>query len=316
MSTLYIAAQVGLQYVPLGIGIYIIFIVLSFPDLTVQGSFGLGGAALAMGISQWGLSPLASIILATAIGGAAGAITGLLHVRFRVSALLAGILMATALWSIALFLMSGQANISLIGKSDIYSHFQAIGLSLQASYVVVAGIACAICAVIVIWLLTTEYGLALRASGIRIQTARALGIRTEHRQVVGCVLANALAALSGALVVEQESFMDISIQVGVIVVGIAAVAIGRSISPWLRPVPSMIAVCIGIYLYQLAITWTLDLGWSPNATELISAAIVVIFLLVRSHIPLYWKTLRKDGRTGPRRAHLTYVEDDTVVPII
>ena len=227
LSILLIGAQVGLIYGPLALGIYFALNVMSLPDLTLEGSFGVGGATTAV-LLVGGTDPVTSLCAGALSGMAMGYITGCLHVYLHMNVLLAGILMTTAAWSTSLAIM-GAGNISLLTQPTIFTWFQGFGMTSQWAAIVVGSIASALVAGSMIWLLHTNYGMSLRASGLNIQTARSLGIRTEARQIVGLIIANGLAAMTGGLVVQSQGFMDVSIQTGVIVIGLAALMIGMSI---------------------------------------------------------------------------------------
>lgn len=281
MNVIEIGLQIGLQYGPLALGIYLAMGVLSLPDLTLEGSFGIGGSTCAV-LLVHGANPGLSLAAAMAAGAGAGLITALLHIRLRLNVLLAGILMATAAWSISLIIMN-SGNLSLLTESTVYTWAMNAGLSLSASAIVVGVVACAVTAGFLMFFLRTEYGLSLRAAGMNIQTARGIGVRTEYRQVVGLMIANALAACSGSLVVQSQGFMDVTIQSGVIVVGLAALMIGRSIVHSPRVIPAVLGVLLGIVLYRIIVTWALELGLNPNYLKLATAVVVVAVVALRAN---------------------------------
>lgn len=313
MSILLIGAQVGLIYGPLALGIYFALNVLSLPDLTLEGSFGIGGASTAA-LLVAGLDPASAFLAGVASGCLAGLITGLLHVYLRMNVLLAGILMTTAAWSVSLAIM-GAGNISLLNQATIFLWVEDLGLSPQAAAILVGAGASLIVALALIWFLHTNYGLSLRAAGLNIQTARSLGIRTETRQIVGLVIANGLAAASGALVVQSQGFMDVSIQTGVIVVGLAALMIGMSLFKTPNIVPSIIGVLIGILVYRVVVTLALKLGLPPYFVKLVTALVVFTIIAMRSH---GLRMLALPGTAAARRNardRLEFLENDRVVNI-
>lgn len=314
LDTLLIALQVGLSYGPLALAIYLAFIVLSFPDLTVEGSFALGGGTAAA-LIDGGHGPIVATLGAIAVGSIAGLITASLHVWFRINPLLAGILTATAAWSVNLLVM-GRANIGLIDQETLFTWAQKTGLDIQGAAMVVGGTACLILGLSLVWFLTTQYGLSLRATGLNIQTARGMGIRTEQRQVVGLMIANGLAASSGALVVQNDGFFDVQAQVGVVVVGLAALMIGRTVIRSTRVLPSVIAVVAGVLIYRFVVVGTLELGLPPSDIRLVTAMIVVAAIVFQGRLLSFAGSLGAVASTRRRRDSLQFFEDDRVTPII
>lgn len=314
MTAVLTAFEIGFQYVPLVLGIYISLIVLSLPDLTIEGSFGLGGAACAAAL-QAGWSPITAALLAAGIGSLAGLTTGSLHVFLRINTLLASILVTAACWSIGLFIMGG-ANVSLFGQTTLFTWAQDMGLSLSAANIVVGGGAALLCFLFLLWLLSTDFGASIRASGLNIQTSRAMGIRTETRQLFGLGVANGLVGFSGALVVQQQGFMDVSIQVGTLVVGIAALVIGRTIIRSDRPLFALSAVVLGVLLYRYVVAWTLENGGSANSLRLVTSLAVLVVLVMRSHASSWLKGMSAKARAHRRRVQIDFLEADRVSPIL
>lgn len=314
MSTLLTALEIGVQYVPLVLGIYLSLIVLSLPDLTIEGSFGIGGAVCAAMI-QDGSSALLAAGVAVGAGVLAGLTTGCLHVFLRLNTLLASILVTAACWSLALFVMGG-ANVSLFGADTLYTSAMSQGLTLSQANLLVGGTATAVCFLFLLWLLSTDFGASLRATGLNIRTSRALGVRTETRQLLGLGIANGLVGLSGALVVQQQGFMDISIQVGTLVIGIAALVIGRAIIRSDRPLYALFAVVLGVVIYRYVVAWTLENGWSANALKLITSLAVLAVLVARSHAPLWVGGFSTKARARRRRIQADFLEADRVSPIL
>lgn len=313
LNILLIGAQVGLIYGPLALGIYFALNVMSLPDLTLEGSFGVGGATTAVLLLS-GTDPVTAIIAGTASGMAMGAVTGCLHVYLHMNVLLAGILMTTAAWSVSLAVM-GAGNISLLTQATVFTWMEDLGTSTQGAAILVGAVASLLVAVLMVWLLHTNYGMSLRASGLNIQTSRSLGIRTEVRQIVGLVIANGLAAMSGGLVVQSQGFMDVSIQTGVIVVGLAALMIGMSIFKTPRILPSVAGVIAGILIYRVVVTVALKLGLPPYFVKLVTAVVVFAIVAFRSH---GLDVLALPGTERARKAareHLDYLESDRVVNI-
>jgi putative ABC transport system permease protein len=315
VSTLKIALQVGLPYGPLTLGIFLAFVVLSFPDLTVEGSFSLGGGVAAVLISDGHPSAIATIA-AMGAGAGAGLVTALLHTRLRINPLLAGILTATGAWSVDLLVMHGLGDIGIADQQTLYNLFLNRGMSPQYAAIVLGAIACVVVGAFLVWFLQTEYGMSLRATGLDIQTARGMGVRTERRQVVGLMVANALAGLSGALVAQNDGFADVQSQVGVIVVGLAAVMIGRSLIPSGRLVPSVIGAILGLIVYRWVVSIALRIGLSPNYLQLVTASMVVIAIALRSHLRSLIGLPGTATAARLRRERIQFFEDDRVAPII
>jgi len=280
----------GLIYAFVAVGVFITFRVLSFPDLTVDGSFVTGGSISAIMIAA-GYNPFLATACAVFGGLACGAITGLLNTKLKLSALLAGILMMVSLYSVNLRIMSG-ANIPLLREITIFQSIaQFLGTSKNVFLVIgILAVLTFIVFMVLNWLLHTELGLALRASGDNEQMIRGLGSDTDKNTIVGCSLSNGLVGLSGALVAQNQGFCDVNMGIGMIVMGLAAVIIGEAL---LRPrgVASMLlAALVGTFVYRLFITIALRVGLAPGDLKLITAALVVVALA----IPYIQKKLRHE----------------------
>ncbi|GAA1508216.1 ABC transporter permease [Nocardioides humi] len=314
MTAAFTALEIGAQYIPLALGIYLSLIVLSLPDLTIEGSFGLGGATCAA-VLQSGGSPWLAVAAAMAAGAAAGLTTGSLHVFLRMNTLLASILVTAACWSICLFVMGG-ANVALIGVETLFTKAQGLDLGLTEANILVGGLASLACVAFLLWLLSTSFGASVRATGLNIQTSRAIGIRTEMRQMAGLGVANALVGLSGALVVQQQGFMDVSIQVGTLVVGIAALVMGRTIIRSDRPVLALAAVVLGVLVYRFIVAWTLENGGSANSLRMVTSIAVIVVLVARSHGSSWARGISASARAQRRRIQTDYLEADRVSPIL
>ncbi|MDQ1583738.1 MAG: putative tryptophan/tyrosine transport system permease protein [Microbacteriaceae bacterium] len=313
MEIIKIGIQVGLLYGPFALGIYLALGVLSLPDLTLEGSFGIGGATTAIFLAH-GENPALCLAAGIGAGAAAGLVTGILHVRMRMTVLLAGILMMSAAWSISIMIM-GSGNVPLIDKRTVFTWVEETGFDNQTATILVGAGASSLAAAGLMWFLRTRYGLSLRASGMSIQTARGLGVRTESRQVIGVVIANGLAAASGGLVVQSQGFMDVSIQVGTIVSGLAALMIGLSLIRSPKVVPAVLGVLLGLIVYRVVVAWTLDLGMNPNYVRLATAGVVVLVIGLRvlgpgAALP------GTAGASRQRRVRMQFYEDDRVFRLV
>ena len=307
LDILLVGAQIGLLYAPLALGIYIAVGVMSLPDLTLQGSFGIGGAVTAQSMVS-GLNPVLSLVLGAVGGALAGLATALLHLRLRLNVLIAGLVMTTAAYSICLIVM-GSGNITLLGETTIFTWAEDLGLDSTAALLLIGFLSSAVIVGGLHLFLKTEYGLSLRAAGENIQTARGLGIRTEQRQKVGLMLANGLAGISGGLVVQQQGFMDVSIQNGSIVIGLAAVMIGRSIIHSSRVLPTLISVVLGILVYRIVVAAALDLGLNANYLQALVALIVIIIIAARVNIHRFKKSANSSRRSRKAEQNQFYEED-------
>lgn len=275
------AVEIGLIFALVALGVYISFRLLRFPDLTVDGSFPLGGAVCAIMIHN-GYSPYLATVAATLAGAVAGYITGWLNVRLRIMDLLASILMMIALFSVNLRIMGGP-NIPLINDPTVFTLLQPEGLQdfwwrplLLLVLVIVAKFA-------VDWFFSTERGLAIRATGSNSRMARAQGINTGAMVLLGMAISNALVGLSGALFAQTQGGADISMGIGTIVIGLAAVIVGEAILPSRRLVYATLAAIIGAIVYRFFIAAALNsdfIGLKAQDLNLVTALLVTLALVV------------------------------------
>jgi len=314
LDLLSLAAQVGLLYVPLILGIYLAMGVLSLPDLTLQGSFGLGGSLSAVLIVQ-NVNPALAILGGMAVGSCAGLVTAFLHLKLKLNVLLASILVATACYSICLVIM-GSGNVSLIGRDNVFGWVGSLGVNHQMSTIIAGAVVTLIVGTLLFWFLRTDYGMSIVATGQNIQTARALGIRTEVRQTVGLAISNALAACSGALVAQNQGFMDVTIQSTVIVVGLAGMMIGLALVRNGRIGPTILALIGGALIYRFAVAATLQLGLNPSLLQFITAVLVIFVIWVRfsgrSVLGLFSSKVRDERRLLQAK----FYEEDRVASFI
>jgi putative ABC transport system permease protein len=280
----------GLVFGFVAIGVYLTFRVLGFPDLTVDGSFALGAAVAAMLIAD-GVNPFLATLAALGAGLCAGLATSLLNTKLRIPALLAGILMMVALWSINLRVMGG-ANVSLLRQPTIFvqvSEFLGVGTRI-AYQLMVAGALAAIVFFILNWFLRTEIGLALRATGDNEQMVRGAGVNTDMTTILGVSISNGLVALGGAVVAQGQKFADVGMGIGMIVMGLAAVIIGEALFRPKGVARILLAVLGGTFIYRLVISVALRLGMAPGDLKLITAVLVIIALAV----PYLQKKIRRE----------------------
>lgn len=283
------ALEIGLIFGLVALGVLISFRILRFPDLTVDGSFPLGGAVAATLIAQ-GFDPFTSTIIATLIGACAGIVTGWLNVRLKIMDLLASILMMIALYSINLRIM-GKPNVPLITEPTVFSILQPAMISDYISRPLILLVIVIIAKFGLDWFFATQKGLAMRATGSNARMARSQGVATGSMILLGMAISNGLVALAGALFAQSQGGADISMGIGTIVIGLAAVIIGESILPSRRLVYATLAVIIGAVLYRFFIAVALNadfIGLKAQDLNLVTAILVTIALV----IPLMKKRLR------------------------
>jgi putative ABC transport system permease protein len=280
----------GLVYGFLALGVYLTFRVLGFPDLTVDGSFVLGAAVVAVLIIN-GVNPFAATLAALGAGLCAGLVTSLLNTKLRIPALLASILVMVALYSINLRIM-GRPNLPLLREVTIFSlASQLPGLETRLVYqLVVAAVLAVIVFFILNWFLRTEIGLALRATGDNEQMVRGAGVDTDKTTILGVSIANGLVALSGGAVAQAQGFVDVNMGIGMIIMGLAAVIIGEALFRPKGVARLLLAVLAGTFVYRLVISIALRLGMAPGDLKLITAMLVIIALAV----PYLQKKIRRE----------------------
>ena len=275
-----VALYEGLVYGFLAIGVYMTFRVLAFPDLTVDGSFPLGGAVVAV-LIVGGINPWLATLAALGAGMCAGLGTALLNTKLRINALLAGILMMVALYSINLMIM-GRANIPLLREITVFeqvSQFLGIRTGVTLSIILMVVLAFIILATLN-WFLRTEIGLALRATGDNEQMVRGLGANTDMTTMLGVSVANGLVALSGALVAQNQGFTDMGMGIGMIVMGLASVIIGEALFRPKGITAILLAAVGGTFAYRLFVGVALRLGLAPANLKLITALLVIVALAI------------------------------------
>ena len=270
----------GLVFGFVAIGVYLTFRVLGFPDLTVDGSFTLGAAVAAVLIVK-GVNPSLATLAAFGAGLCAGLTTSLLNTKLRIPALLAGILVMVALYSVNLRIMGG-ANVSLLREVTIFtqvSEFLGVGTRIVRSLIVAGGLA-VIVFFILNWFLRTEIGLALRATGDNEQMVRGAGADTDKTTILGVSVSNGLVAFSGAIVAQGQGFADVGMGIGMIVMGLASVIIGEALFRPKGVARLLLAVLGGTFIYRLVISVALRLGMAPGDLKLVTAILVIIALAV------------------------------------
>ncbi|MEJ2895355.1 ABC transporter permease [Bordetella avium] len=275
------ALEIGLIFSLVALGVFISFRLLRFPDLTVDGSFPLGGAVAATFIAM-GVDPFTSTLAATLAGAVAGLITGWLNVRLRIMDLLASILMMIALYSINLRIM-GRPNVPLITEPTIFTILQPDWMSDYIARPLILLVVVLVVKFALDWYFSTQSGLAMRATGSNGRMARAQGVNTGWMVLGGMALSNALVGLAGALFAQTQGGADISMGIGTIVIGLAAVIVGESILPSRRMVLATLAVIIGAIVYRFFIALALNsdfIGLQAQDLNLVTALLVTVALVI------------------------------------
>lgn len=268
------AVSQGLLYGILGLGIYLTFRILNFPDMTTEGSFPLG-AAVSVTLINLHVSPLLATLLGMLAGCLAGLVTGLLYTKGKIPTILAGILVMTSANSIMLMIM-GRANLGLLGKQtlvDLLPFSKDVNLLLLGLISVAVVIAC------LIFFLQTQLGQAYIATGDNRDMAKSFGINTDRMEVMGLVISNGIIALSGALIAQQDGYADVQKGIGIIVVGLASIIIGEVLYSNLTLLERLIAIVVGSILYWALISMILALGFDSNYLKIYSAIVLALCLV-------------------------------------
>ena len=275
------ACAQGIIWGIMAVGVYLTFKVLDLADLTVDGSFGTGGAVLVV-CTIAGMNIWLAMLLAFLAGCIAGLVTGILHTKFGIPAILAGILTQLALYSVNLRIMSGRANVAL----NIDEYGILVSLRYIPKSILVGGAFALVIIGLLYWFFGTELGAGVRATGCNEAMARANGINTGFNKVLGLVLSNGIVALSGGLLAQYQGFADINMGRGAIVIGLAAVIIGDVIFGKLFKnfALRLLAAVLGGVIYYIVIQLVLQMGLNANDLKRFSALVVALFLGVP-----YWK---------------------------
>jgi putative ABC transport system permease protein len=285
----------GLIYAPMVLGVYITYKLLDFPDLSVEGTFPLGAVVTAVCLLA-GVPPLPAILISMVAGAAAGYITGALHVYLKITNLLCGILTMTALYSINLMIM-GKANMPLFKTENIFPSASDISEKLAnlnitvtqetlntITILVMALISLGVVILIKILLdlyMKTFAGKSLLAVGVNEQLVKTLAVNTGRLKITGLMIANALASLSGSLMAQYQQFADMAMGPGTVVIGLAAVIIGRAMFGKVKFIQGSTSVILGSIIYKLGIGVALKLGLPANNMKLMTAVFFVLVIILQ-----------------------------------
>jgi putative ABC transport system permease protein len=292
VSILFGAVSQGLLWAIMVIGVYLTYRILDIADLSVEGIITLGGFVAARLITV-GLAPWLSTLCALAAGLAGGLITGLLHTKLKIPALLSGILTMTAMWSINLR-VGDRSNLPLLKVDTVYTPIQelleaqpalaglmkTLGGSKSAASFLVGLIIAIFVALLIYWFFGTELGSAIRATGANPNMVRAQGVDTATMITLGLMISNGLVALSGALIAQAQSFADIQMGIGSIVIGLASLIIGEVLFGTRSFKNSLISIILGAIIYRVIIALVMKAGLASNDLKLFTAIIVAICLFL------------------------------------
>ena len=285
ITNLYSALAQGTLWGIMALGVYITFRILDIADLSCDGTFALGGCISAILITR-GVNPFVTLLFALVGGMLAGLVTGWLHTKLMIPAILAGILTMIALWSVNIRVMGGP-NVSLLGEDTAFTKvMDLLGVDQTLATLVVGVIIGIIVIAALYWFFGTELGCSLRATGCNPNMSRAQGINTNMNKVLGLMISNGLVGLSSALLTQYQGFADVNMGRGAIVIGLAAVIIGEAIfSRIFRNFAlRLLAVAFGSILYYLVLQTVIWMGIDTDLLKMLSALVVAVFLAVP-----YWK---------------------------
>lgn len=277
LSSLQGAVGQGILWGIMVLGIYITFRLMDIADLTVDGSFALGGSVCAAMVVDKGMNPVAALVICLIAGMIAGAVTGILHTVFEIPAILAGILTQISLWSVNLKVM-GKSNMNL-GKAETPFSWlkETLGISQSQSMILAGLVVTVLVIAFLYWFFGTELGSAMRATGNNEDMVRALGGNTNRYKLLALTVSNGLVGLSGGLVCQGQGYADIQMGTGAIVIGLAAIIIGEVLLGRLVPFYwKLIAVVAGSVIYQIIRAVVLRLGFDSDNMKALTAIIVVV----------------------------------------
>lgn len=275
----YLAALLqGLCLSAIALGVYLSMKIFNIPDITTDGSYTLGGVITAVMLTH-NQSMFVTVPVVLITGGIAGALTGIIHTKLKINALLAGILVMTALYSVNLIVL-GRSNVPLGNSRTIFDLVHISSNSNQNSLFVCLGIVLLLILAIG-YLLKTDFGIAMRATGDSEQMVRAMGVNTDRMKITGLALANALTALSGFMMAQYQVFADINMGIGIVITGLGSVIIAETVINWLRitSIPlSLLLVVAGAVIFQLVLAVTLDTGVDANLLKLVTSVFVLLIV--------------------------------------
>lgn len=268
----------GLCLSAMAFGIFISMKIFNIPDISTDGTYTLGGVISGIFISQScnGFAIAGLVILG---GGIAGAVTGLIHTKLKVNALLAGILVMTTLYSINLTIL-GRSNLPLINYQTLITAYNIFQNPTLNTFLIV-GCLVLILLITISYLLKSDFGLAMRATGSSETMIRALGVNTDTMKIIGLAIANGLTAFSGYLMTQLQGFADINMGIAIVIVGLGSVIIGETLITYfnITNISNILFTVVGgAIVFQLVLAFALSLGVNPNLLKLITAAFVLLIV--------------------------------------
>lgn len=263
------------------LGVYISYKILDFPDMTVDGSFPLGGAVSATLIIH-GVNPIISLLVAMIAGALAGLVTGMIHVKLKVTNLLAGIIVMTGLYSVNLRIM-GKSNIPLFMSKHLFNG--------SVSSIVVILIFLIIVKLAIDFLLKTKFGFVLKALGDNESLISSLGLNENSLKLYGLMIANSLVALSGGILAQYQGFADVGMGTGTIITGLASIIIGEAVIGKKKIIGATTMVIIGAIIYRAIIALSLKFGMNASDLKLITSVLVVVII----YLKIKKESLKKRG---------------------
>jgi putative tryptophan/tyrosine transport system permease protein len=293
MSQFYLTAvQLSLCLGPMALGIFITMKVFNIPDITTDGSYTLGAIVTAVLLTNhW--SALAALPVCMLAGAVAGVCTGLIHTKLRIDALLAGILVMTGLYSVNLTIL-GRSNVPLINVHTLFTYCSIFKSDLY-NQLFTALVIIIILILLLRYLLSTDFGIAMRATGNSPFMTKSMGINNDIIKIIGLAIANALTALSGFLVAQYQNFADINMGIGIVITGLGSVLIADALKTWLNVTHiglQILFVLAGSLIFQMVLAFTLAIGIDPNFLKGITAVFVLLIVAIpRVSQPLKEKLL-------------------------
>lgn len=268
----------GMLWAILGLGIFMTYRILNFPDMTTEGSFPLGGAVCVTAITA-GIQPVLATLLGVLAGMCAGLVTGLLFTKGKIPVILAGILVMSGLNSVILYVMQ-TPNLSLLNKPKIQDFFLQLNLPNYYDIVFLGVIFLVIIISLLLFFFNTNLGQAYIATGDNEHMARSIGIKTDSMKILGLTLSNGVIALSGALIAQNDGYADVNKGTGVIVIGLASIIIGEVLFGELTFAERLVAIVVGSIIYQLLILAVIKLGFDTTYLKIFSAVILAACLMI------------------------------------
>jgi putative tryptophan/tyrosine transport system permease protein len=292
LPTLAVAFDEGLFYACLGLGVWITFRILKFPDLSVEGVFPFGAVVTGVLILN-GMNPFLVTVISIFVGSLAGLFTAILNTKLGINNLLSGILTMTGLYSINLAIIQGS-NIALLHTITLFEYsanLTGISNSFYIS-VIVSGLIVLIVSLLLNKFLHTQLGLNLQATGQNPQMVRSLGVNPNYIKWVGLALSNGLVALSGSLVAQRQGFADVGMGIGTFVIGLAAIILGEQLIRRRSIGWSLSAVVLGTIVYRIVISLALRAGLGPSNLKLVTVVLVIITLT----LPRFRKSMKNKSK--------------------